>query len=88
MNSFQSILLVFTISSLIPSCICLGTWTWMYGEKAIDSSGTYGQMRVPNPSNIPRARDYDTSSFDRNSDTLWLFGGGSGSGKNKFENNN
>jgi hypothetical protein len=47
----------------------------MHGEKTVNSSGVYGEKGVPNPFNIPRARHSATSSYDKNSDTLWLFGG-------------
>jgi hypothetical protein len=62
----------------------------MYGEKIVNSSGIYGEKGVPNPSNIPSARQYATSTYDKTSDTLWLFGG-LGSGKKitlEFINNN
>jgi hypothetical protein len=69
------LLLLLELSSQIPRCICLGTWTWMYGEKTSLSEGEYGQIGVPSSSNIPRARSASTSSYDKNSNTLWLFGG-------------
>jgi hypothetical protein len=47
----------------------------MYGEKKVDSYGTYDEITMPNPSNFPRSRFGSTASFDKNSDTLWLFGG-------------
>jgi hypothetical protein len=69
-------LLLFSLSTWqIPACLCLGTWTWMYGENTLNSNGYYGEKGVPNPSNIPRARAYATSSYDMISGTLWLFGG-------------
>jgi hypothetical protein len=76
MYSIHLILLFFTLSFHIPRCICLGNWTWMYGEKSRNSNGVYGEIGVPNPSNIPSARYSATASFDESSGTLWLFGGG------------
>jgi hypothetical protein len=75
MHLYHIVLLLVALSSQIPSCICLGTWTWMYGEKTVNSSGTYGEVGVANPSNIPRARNSATSSYDQNANTLWLFSG-------------
>jgi hypothetical protein len=74
MNSCHIILLLFALSSRIPSCTSLG-WTWMGGEKTIDSEGYYGEKGVSYPSNIPRARYFAISFFDKNSNKLWLFGG-------------
>jgi hypothetical protein len=59
----------------------------MYGENIINSNCTYGEIGVTNPSNIPSARYYATSSFDEVSNTLWLFGGRvDDSGKKKINN--
>jgi hypothetical protein len=81
MDTFHFILVLFALSSQIPSCLCLGTWTWMYGEKTTGSSGVYDQKGVANPSYIPRSAAYGTSSYDKNTGTLWFFGGSPGSGK-------
>jgi hypothetical protein len=80
-HALQFTLLLLALSSQIPSCICLGTWTWMYGEKTINSSGVYGEIGVPSPFNIPSARCLAASSYVNNSNTLWLFGGSYGTGK-------
>jgi hypothetical protein len=48
----------------------------MYGEKNPGSNdGVYGEIGVPDPSNIPKERHSATASYDKSSDTLWLFGG-------------
>jgi hypothetical protein len=77
MHSIPFILLLLALSFQIPNCNCLGNWTWMYGENTRNSVGVYGEKGVPNPSNYPRARQYGTISYDKNSNTLWLFGGNS-----------
>jgi hypothetical protein len=81
MNLFFFLHFLVALSSQIPNGLCLGNWTWMYGEKVINSNGTYGETGVQNPSNVPRARYAATSSYDKNSNTVWLFGGASPSGK-------
>jgi hypothetical protein len=81
MNSFHFILLLLALLSQIPNCLCLGKWTWMYGEKIIDSSGNYGIKGESSDSNIPSSRYGAPSSFDKNTNTLWLFGGYSNIGK-------
>jgi hypothetical protein len=77
-------LLLFALSSQIPSCICLGTWTWMYGEQNVYDSGLYGEIGVPNSSYIPTGRFGATCSYDSNSNTLWWFGGESYTLSNKI----
>jgi hypothetical protein len=82
MHSSHIILLLFILSTQIPRFICLGTWTWMFGENTLNSYGIYGEIGVPNSNNIPRSRFLATSSYDKSTDTLWLFGGYANSGKN------
>jgi hypothetical protein len=53
----------------------------MYGENTINSNGIFGQIGVPDPSNIPSARYGCASAYDKNSGTLWLFGGSNIKGK-------
>jgi hypothetical protein len=64
--------LLFSLSSQISTYNCLETW--MYGEKYGNFMGTYGKIRVPNPSNICKARYEATNSYNKKSVTLWLFG--------------
>jgi hypothetical protein len=86
MNFFQFVLLLLPFLLFhIPCCICLGNWTWMYGDKIKNSLGFYGEIGVPNPSNIPRARYLATSCYDKNSGTLWLFGGNIGDQGKKLQ---
>jgi hypothetical protein len=47
----------------------------MGGEKTINSHGYYGEKGVPNPSNIPSARYFAITFYDKDSNKLWLFGG-------------
>jgi hypothetical protein len=75
MHSFLLILLLLTFWSQIPSCFCLGNWTWMYGENTASIGGIYGEIGVPDPSNFPGSRHYTTSAYDKSSATLWMFGG-------------
>jgi hypothetical protein len=81
MHSYNIALVLFALLSQIPICICLGNWTWMYGENTVNSNGTYGEKGVPNSSNIPSGRQLATTSYDKRSNTLWLFGGTSSSKK-------
>lgn len=50
------------------------TWTWVSGNTASDTSGTYGTLGEPSTGNVPGARYYAVSWID-SSGNLWLFGG-------------
>jgi hypothetical protein len=47
----------------------------MLEENTLNSNGFYGQLGVLSLSNISRAHDSVASSYNKNSGTLWLFGG-------------
>jgi hypothetical protein len=84
MQLFRYFLFLFLLSCQIPTIICLGTWTWMYGEKTVGSNGVYGIKGDQNLSYIPSARELAACSYDKSSNTLWFFGGYN-LGNNKHE---
>ena len=49
-------------------------WTWVSGSNARNQFGVYGTKGVPDPANVPGARDGAVSWID-GSGNLWLFGG-------------
>ena len=52
----------------------VGMWTWVNGNNAINSNGSYGIQGVPSPSNTPPSI-YEPCEFTDNQGYLWLFGG-------------
>ena len=57
-----------------------GEWTWMAGSDSRNQLGIYGIKGVPDPANVPGARDAAASWTDA-SGNFWIFGG---SGWNSF----
>lgn len=53
-----------------------GNWTWLSGSSSFNQVGTYGVKGKAGPSNVPGARTWSAMSFDRNSKSVLLFGGG------------
>lgn len=55
-----------------------GTWTWEGGSDlnalSVAAKGVYGIQGIPNPANVPGARDSAAGWADSNGN-LWLFGG-------------
>lgn len=51
-----------------------GNWTWMSGSDTVDQAGSYGVQAVPDPANVPGARDGSIAWTD-SAGNLWLFGG-------------
>ena len=51
-----------------------GIWTWMGGNKNINSTGKYGSRGTPSIHNLPGARQNAVSWTD-NQGNFWLFGG-------------
>lgn len=49
-------------------------WTWVSGDKTIDSPGVYGNKGVPSVANTPGARVASFGWVDKN-EMFWLFGG-------------
>jgi len=49
-------------------------WTWMKGVNSIGVAGNYGQLGVPNLSNLPGGRAYGLTWKDTQG-KLWMFGG-------------
>jgi hypothetical protein len=49
-------------------------WTWIAGSNEIKQPGHYGTKGVPNPNNIPGARNSGVSWVD-SMDNVYLFGG-------------
>jgi hypothetical protein len=48
-------------------------WTWMFGSHEKDHEGNYGDLGIPNESNMPSRRQaFGWTDFNGN---LWLFGG-------------
>lgn len=55
-------------------------WVWTGGPSVVKKSGVYGDLNVPNASNIPGARS-EAAVWNAPDGTMWLFGGnGYGSG--------
>lgn len=50
-------------------------WTWVAGSNRVNASGTYGTEGTGSTSNIPGARN-GQSSWKDSSGNFWLFGGG------------
>jgi N-acetylneuraminic acid mutarotase len=51
-----------------------GEWTWMGGSAIANKNGVYGTLGVPDPSNMPGARDHAVVWVNSSGD-VWLFGG-------------
>ncbi|MGP8142819.1 MAG: hypothetical protein ACLQBU_13165 [Terriglobales bacterium] len=51
-----------------------GQWAWMGGPTLAGQNGTYGDLGVASPSNIPGAR-FEANSWTGADGSLWLFGG-------------
>ncbi len=51
-----------------------GQWAWMGGPTLAGQNGTYGDLGVASPSNIPGAR-FEAISWTGADGSLWLFGG-------------
>jgi hypothetical protein len=49
-------------------------WTWMSGIDDINQDGHYGELGIPNESNVPTSR-YGGVAWTDLSGNLWLFGG-------------
>jgi N-acetylneuraminic acid mutarotase len=49
-------------------------WTWLSGSDALDQAGRYGTKGLPDPSNVPGAREQPALWIDA-AGKLWLFGG-------------
>src|SRR5580704_3648703 len=58
----------------LKSATDAGEWVWESGTDSLDQSGTYGQLGVASPGNIPGARVYASTWTDRQG-AFWLFGG-------------
>ena len=50
-------------------------WTWIKGPGISNQSGVYGNIGVPDISNIPGARGWGAHTWTDNHGDLWLFGG-------------
>lgn len=50
-------------------------WTYMKGNKTIDSNGVYGTINVEAVGNFPGARRSSASWYRSSTNDLWLFGG-------------
>jgi hypothetical protein len=55
------------------SCVSI-EWAWISGSKYVRQSGSYGTQGIPDPSNVPGAREGAVSWLDPQGN-LWLFGG-------------
>jgi hypothetical protein len=77
---------IFFITLLIAVCITgcpspgggglkLNLWTWMSGSDVVDQTGSYGDIGVTDPANMPGARGDSAGWIDADGN-LWLFGGG------------
>eukprot|EP01122_Echinamoeba_exundans_P014794 TRINITY_DN6778_c0_g1_i1.p1 TRINITY_DN6778_c0_g1~~TRINITY_DN6778_c0_g1_i1.p1 ORF type:complete len:1331 (+),score=177.31 TRINITY_DN6778_c0_g1_i1:128-4120(+) len=51
------------------------SWTWIGGTNDTNSPGSYDQIGVSSPSNIPRARQGCTAWFNSNRIQFYLYGG-------------
>jgi N-acetylneuraminic acid mutarotase len=49
-------------------------WTWASGNSSANQVGSYGARGIPDPANIPGARE-DAGTWIDSSGRLWLFGG-------------
>ncbi len=65
-------LLLLTIA--IKSFSQMGEWTWMKGSSSSNSTGAFGAMGVPSPTNNPPAL-YGAALWLDSSNHIWLFGG-------------
>src|SRR4051812_16503091 len=70
----RKICLLFSLISSIPLCAQTNQWTWVSGDKTVNSNGIYGTQGVAGPANMPGARISSISWTDA-SGVLWLFGG-------------
>ena len=52
-----------------------GEWTWMHGDSAANTSGIFGTMGIPSPTNKPPSL-YESACWKDLSGNFWLFGGG------------
>lgn len=67
-----------------------GLWTWMKGDSASTTSGTYGTIGVPNINNTPPNKYQGAYCVDMNN-MLWMYGGNGGSGMSdlwKYDHSN
>ncbi len=51
-----------------------GQWTWVSGSQTASQPGVYGTLGIPDPANVPGARDSSIGWIDA-SGNFWLFGG-------------
>ena len=54
--------------------LSMGNWTWIDGASHIDQGGTYGQLGIADPANVPGARA-SAFSWTGPKGNFWLFGG-------------
>jgi gliding motility-associated-like protein len=67
-------LLVLGVFSLAAPAQTPGTWTWMGGDSTLNSMGSFGTLRVPDPANKPPGR-YEAGFWTDLEGNFWLLGG-------------
>ncbi len=50
-------------------------WNWVGGSQSFNEPGIYGNLGVPNVTNIPYSRTTNGWYDKKNSSFLWFFGG-------------
>ena len=77
LNTSRKIALAIALMLVLNSLIVLGStteWTWIDGFSSnLNTAGLYGELNVPNATNLPGSRYYSSSTTINNS--LYLFGG-------------
>jgi hypothetical protein len=62
-------------------------WTWMSGANVRSQNGSYGQLGIPDESNMPASRGMALGWTDLNGN-FWLFGGVASSKTKDYANMN